>query len=52
MDEIHLVVAPVAVGGGKPALPGGVRLDLELVEVRRFEGTGVVSLRHRVQGTA
>ena len=52
VDEIHLVVAPVAVGGGKPALPGGVRLDLELVEVRRFEGTGVVSLRHRVRGTA
>jgi dihydrofolate reductase len=52
VDEIHLVVAPVAVGGGKPALPGGVRLALELVEVRRFQGTGVVSLRHRVRGTA
>ncbi len=50
VDEIHLVVRPVVVGGGKPALPGGVRLELELIEVRRFEGTGVVSLRHRVRG--
>jgi dihydrofolate reductase len=52
VDELHLVVAPVVVGGGKPALPDGVRLDLELVEARRFEGTGVVSLRYRVRGTA
>ena len=48
VDEVHLVVAPVVVGGGKRALPDGVRLDLELFEVRRFEATGVVSLRYRV----
>jgi hypothetical protein len=34
------------VGGGTRALPDGVRLDLELVDERRFAG-GVVYLRHR-----
>ena len=48
VDEIHLVVHPAVVGAGKPALPPGVRLDLELVEERTFEGCGVVSLRYRV----
>ena len=52
VDEVHVVVAPVAVGGGKPILPSGLRIDLEPIEVRRFEGTGVVSLRYRVQPPA
>ena len=52
VDEVHLMVAPVVVGGGKPVLPNGLRIDLELVDVRRFEGTGVVSLRYRVQPAA
>ena len=47
VDEVHLVVWPVIVGGGKRALPDGVRLDLELIEERRF-GMGVVSVRYRV----
>jgi dihydrofolate reductase len=48
VDECVLLLAPVAVGGGKPALPSGVRLDLELLDHRRF-GNGVVHLRHRVR---
>jgi dihydrofolate reductase len=48
VDEVVLVVSPVVVGGGKPALPRGVRLDLELLEVRRFGG-GAVLLRHAVR---
>jgi dihydrofolate reductase len=48
VDDVHLMVAPVVVGGGKPVLPKDLRIDLELVEIRRFEGTGVVSLRYRV----
>jgi dihydrofolate reductase len=47
VDEIHLVISPVLVGGGKKALPGGVRLRLELLDERRFAG-GVVHLRYRV----
>ena len=46
-DEIHLVICPVVVGGGKKALPGDVRLRLELLDQRRF-GNGVVHLRYRV----
>jgi hypothetical protein len=37
----------VLVGGGKPALPDGVRFDLELLDERRFAG-GTVFLRYRV----
>jgi dihydrofolate reductase len=47
-DEIQLVVHPVVVGAGKPALPAGVRLDLTLLDARRFEASGVVQLRYRV----
>jgi dihydrofolate reductase len=49
IDEIHLLLSPIVVGGGTPALPAGLRLDLELVDQRRF-GNGVVHLRHRVRG--
>ena len=47
VDEIHLLVSPVAVGGGTPALPHGVRLDLELVDEGRFDN-GVVHLHFAV----
>jgi dihydrofolate reductase len=50
VDELHLVVVPVVVGGGKPALPHGVRMELELVEERRFSG-GTVYLQYAVQAT-
>lgn len=46
VDEVHLFTFPVSVGGGTPALPRGVRLDLELVDTRRFE-SGVVHLHYR-----
>jgi dihydrofolate reductase len=45
VDECHLVIAPTVVGGGKPALPGNVRLNLELLDQRRF-GNGMVYLRY------
>jgi dihydrofolate reductase len=48
VDECVLLLCPVIVGGGKPALPRGVRLDLELLEHRRF-ANGVVHLRHAVR---
>ena len=46
VDEVQLFVSPVVVGGGTRALPDDVRLDLELLEERRF-GHGVVHLRYR-----
>jgi dihydrofolate reductase len=52
IDECQLFLVPIIVGGGKPALPDDVRLELELLEERRF-GNGVVFLRYRTkQGKA
>jgi dihydrofolate reductase len=47
VDECQLFLNPVLVGGGKRALPAAVRVDLELLDERRFRG-GVVYLRYRV----
>jgi dihydrofolate reductase len=46
IDEYQYFVSPVIVGGGKSWLPAGVRVDLALVEQRRFGG-GVVYLRYQ-----
>ncbi|HVW79391.1 MAG TPA: dihydrofolate reductase family protein [Mycobacteriales bacterium] len=46
VDEVHLYLAPLTVGGGKPVFPHGVRTDLDLVDVRRFRG-GSVELHYR-----
>jgi len=46
VDELHLLVAPIVVGGGNKALPEGVRVKLELIDQRRFQ-SGVVHLRYR-----
>lgn len=46
IDEVHLFIAPVVVGGGLRALPDDVRLDLELTAERRF-GSGVVYIGYR-----
>ena len=46
VDELHLFLHPIVVGGGKPALPRGVRVGLELIDERRFQG-GVVHLHYR-----
>jgi dihydrofolate reductase len=46
VDEWHLLVAPVVVGGGTQSLPDGVRLQLELLDEQRF-GNGMVFLRYR-----
>jgi dihydrofolate reductase len=47
VDEYHLFVTPVVVGGGTKALPDNLRLELELLDERRF-GNGVVYLRYRI----
>jgi dihydrofolate reductase len=48
VDVYHLLVTPVIVGGGTSALPDHVRVDLELVDERRF-GNGVVHLHYRTK---
>jgi len=51
VDEFMFFVTPVVVGGGIRSLPEGVRLDLELLEERRY-GNGMVYLRYRSAGTS
>ena len=48
VDELHLFVTPIIVGNGNQSLPDNVRLELELLDERRFEG-GVVYLRYRAR---
>jgi dihydrofolate reductase len=48
VDEYHVFVTPIVVGGGKRSLPNDVRLELELLDERRFEG-GVVHLHYRIR---
>jgi len=48
VDDVHLFLNPVIVGGGTRALPDGVSLGLELVDEHRF-ASGVVHLHHRVR---
>jgi hypothetical protein len=45
---LHLLVCPVIVGGRTRFFPDGVRLDLDLLEARRF-GSGVAALRYVVR---
>jgi dihydrofolate reductase len=46
VDEYHLFLHPILVGGGNRALPDGVRMNLELLDERRFD-SGVVHLHYR-----
>jgi dihydrofolate reductase len=48
VDEYHLFVTPVMVGGGNSALPDNVFVNLQLVDERRFKG-GVVHLHYRAR---
>jgi dihydrofolate reductase len=45
VDEYHVFVMPVVVGGGVPSLPDDVRFGLELLDERRFR-SGVVHLHY------
>lgn len=47
VDEYHQIIAPVIVDGGNHWLPQDVHVDLELVDVRKFEN-GFVHLQYRV----
>jgi dihydrofolate reductase len=46
VDELHLFLTPIIVGGGTRALPENVRVELELLDERRF-ASGVVHLHYR-----
>jgi dihydrofolate reductase len=48
VDEFHLFLTPIVVGGGTRALPDDVRIELDLLDERRF-GNGVVHLHYRTE---
>ena len=48
VDELHLFVTPIMVGGGKRSLPNDVRVQLELLGERRF-GNGMLYLHYRTR---
>jgi dihydrofolate reductase len=49
VDECNLFLSPIVVGDGKRVLPDHVRVELELLDERRFRN-GVVHLHYRVKG--
>ena len=51
VDEVQLFLNPILVGGGTPALPPDLHVELELLGERSFEG-GVVYLHHAVKPVA
>jgi dihydrofolate reductase len=48
VDECHLFVAPIIVGGGKQSFPDRFRMTLELLDERRFSN-GVIHLHYRTR---
>ena len=48
IDECHLFISPVILGRGKPSLPSDLRVQLELLDERRFDN-GILYVRHRIQ---
>ncbi len=48
VDEVGLFLVPIIVGAGKRALPEDQRIELELLEERRF-ASGVVYLRYALR---
>lgn len=48
VDEYHLLVVPVMLGGGNRVLPSDLRVKLDLLDERRF-ANGTVYLRYRTR---
>jgi len=51
IDELHLLLNPIIVGSGKPALPGHLWTELELIDQHRFQ-SGVVHVGYRIAPAA
>jgi riboflavin biosynthesis pyrimidine reductase len=49
VDEIHLFVVPIVIGGGEQVLPSNVCVKLDLLDERRF-ANGMVYLRYHARG--
>ena len=49
VDEVRQILAPTVVGGGTALFPDGLRMELDLLDERRFGG-GFLYLRYAVRG--
>jgi dihydrofolate reductase len=49
VDELHLMVGPVVLGGGTPAFDGTATPSLRLLEARALEGSENVLVRYEVR---
>jgi len=49
VDEFQMRICPVVIGNGKRFFPSGARLDLELIDQRRFRN-GEIFLRYAIRG--
>ena len=49
VDELGLFIVPIVVGGGTRSLPDHVRLEVDLLDERRFDG-GMIYLHYRIVG--
>lgn len=47
VDECHLFLYPIVIGGGKRILPDNVRTQIELLDERHFKN-GVIHLHYRI----
>lgn len=48
VDEVHLYIPPIILGGGKPMFPSGKKQNLQLMESQTFPG-GVVMLKYQIK---
>jgi dihydrofolate reductase len=48
VDELHLMIGPVVVGGGTPVFDGPPPGSLRLIEARRWDGSGNILARYEV----
>lgn len=52
VDELHLMVGPIVLGGGTPAFDGQPAVSLRLLDTRTWDGSGNVLLRYGVRPKA
>lgn len=48
VDELHLMIAPVVLGGGTPLFDGKPSAFLRLIDTRTWNGSGLVLTRYEV----
>lgn len=50
VDELHLMIAPVVLGGGIPLFKEKPRVSLRLIDTRTWDGSGIVLVRYDFHG--